>query len=162
MDILRAHWTPVPYSTARLHGRPGRGVTRVAEVDPLLALLQRYQVERQTFDDAGATAGMTNEDWDRIAEATWWATQTKIIESKPSATTAAGALLALDHVLQSDDLFAERSELADLQMLWLLIKAARDYIASLAIATLNDKDDKVASTPLEQANTPPPSDATRH
>ena len=99
-------------------------------VDPLLVLLRRYQVERQAFDNVGAVPGMTNEDWDRIAEDTWWSTQTKIIESKPSATTALGALLALDHVLESDDLFAERSESADLQMLWLLIKAARDYIAS--------------------------------
>ena len=98
--------------------------------DPLFVLLRRYQVERQAFDNAGADPGITNEDWDRIAEDTWWSTQTKIIESKPLATTAAGALLALDHVLESDDLFAERSESADLQMLWLLIKAARDYIAS--------------------------------
>ena len=57
----------------------------MAEVDPLLVLLQRYQVERQAFDDAGATAGITNEDWDKIARATWWGTQTTIIESKPSA-----------------------------------------------------------------------------
>jgi hypothetical protein len=113
------------------------GVTRVANLDPLLALLQRYRAERQAFDDA-ATAGMTNEDWDSIAEATWWGTQTKIIESEPSVTTAAGALLALDHVLQSGDLFAERSESADLQLLWLLTKAARDYVASLVTAAPND------------------------
>jgi hypothetical protein len=122
----------------------------VVEVDPLLVLLQRYQVERQAFDDAGATAGITNEDWDKIARATWWGTQTTIIESKPSATTAAGALLALDHVLQADDLFAERFEFADLQMLWLLIKAARDYIASLAIATANHNN-KVSSPQLGHA-----------
>ena len=40
---------------------------------------------------------------------------------------------ALDHVLQSDDLFFERSESPDLQMLWLLVKAARDYISSAEI-----------------------------
>jgi hypothetical protein len=102
---------------------------RVAAIDPLLALLQRYQVERKAFDDAVATEGTTDQDWDRIAETTWSRTQDQIIELEPPATTAAGALLALDHVLQSDDLFFDRSESVDLQMLWLLIKAARDYIA---------------------------------
>jgi hypothetical protein len=33
--------------------------------------------------------------------------------------------------LQSDDLFFDRSESPDLQMLWLLVKAARDYVASV-------------------------------
>jgi hypothetical protein len=103
----------------------------LAEIDPLLFLLQRYQAERKAFDEADATAGMIDQDWDRIAQATWSRTQDQIIQSEPPATTAGGALLALDHVLQSDDLFAERSESADLQTLWLLIKAARDYIASL-------------------------------
>jgi hypothetical protein len=36
-----------------------------------------------------------------------------------------------DHVLQSDDLFFDRSESPNLQMFWLLVKAARDYIASV-------------------------------
>jgi hypothetical protein len=98
--------------------------------DPLLALLRRYQAERKAFDDTSATDGITDEDWDRIAQDTWAGTQNEIIQSEPPATTAAGALLALDHVLQSDDPFADRSESADLQMLWQLIKAARDYIAS--------------------------------
>jgi hypothetical protein len=98
--------------------------------DHLLALLRRYQAERKAFDDASATDGITDEDWDRIAQDTWVGTQDEIIQSEPPATTTAGALLALDHALQSDDLFAERSESADLQMLWQLIKGARDYIAS--------------------------------
>jgi len=98
--------------------------------DPLLALLRRYQGELKAFDDAIAPDGLTNEDWDRIALDTWVGTRDEIIQSEPRATTAAGALLALDHALQSDNLFAERSESADLQMLWQLIKTARDYIAS--------------------------------
>ena len=98
--------------------------------DPLLALLHRYRDERKAFDEADAE-GMTDQDWDRIARETWSRTQDEIIQSEPHATTAAGALLALDHVLQSEDLFAERSDSAEQQMLWLLIKAARDYIASL-------------------------------
>jgi hypothetical protein len=99
--------------------------------DPLLALLHRYCDERQAFDAAGVGDGMTDQNWDRIARETWSRTQDEIVQSEPPATTAAGALLALDHVLHSEDLFSERSESADLQMLWLLIKAARDYIASL-------------------------------
>jgi hypothetical protein len=101
------------------------------EIDPLLFLLQRFEVERKAFDDASAIDGITDQHWDRIAGATWSRTQDQIIQSEPPATTAAGALSALDHVLQSDDLFFDRSESRDLQMLWLLIKAARDYIASL-------------------------------
>jgi hypothetical protein len=101
----------------------------VADVDPLLFLLRRYQIECEAFDDAPAIDGITDQDRDRIAQATWSRTQDQIIQSEPPATSAAGALLALDHVLQSDDLFAERSECADLQMLWLLVKAARDYVA---------------------------------
>jgi hypothetical protein len=103
----------------------------LVENDPLLLLLQRYQVEGKAFDDASAIDGITDQNWDRIARSTWSRTQDQIIQSEPAATTAAGALLALEHVLQSDDLFFDRLESADLQMLWLLIKAARDYIASL-------------------------------
>jgi hypothetical protein len=103
----------------------------VANADPLLVLLKRYLAERKAFDDAPATHWMTDEDWDTIALTTWSRTQDQIIQSEPPATSAAGALLALDHVLQSDDLFSERSECPDLQMLWLLVKAARDYIASV-------------------------------
>ena len=93
--------------------------------DPLQTLLQRYEVELAAFNDAAAA---TEQDWDKIAEQTWSRTQDEIIERKPEATTAAGALLALDHVLKNE-LFADRAEFAEEQMLWLLIKAARDYIA---------------------------------
>jgi hypothetical protein len=103
----------------------------LADIDPLLVLLRRYQAERQAFDDTPATDGMTDGDWDRIARTTWSRTQDQIIQSETPVTTAAGAVLALDHVLQSDDLFLDRSESPDLQMLWLLVKAARDYIASV-------------------------------
>jgi hypothetical protein len=78
--------------------------SRLADTDPLLLLLQR-QVEREAFDNVTVTEEMTDQDWDRLAQATWSRTQDQIIESEPPATTAAGALRALDHVLQSDDLF---------------------------------------------------------
>jgi hypothetical protein len=99
-------------------------------IDPLLVLLQRYEAEREAFDNGAVTAGMTDEDWGRIAETTWAGTQARIIALEPPATTAAGALFALDHVLNSDE-FADRCDSPDLQMLWLLIKAVRNYIASL-------------------------------
>ena len=108
----------------------------MTDIDPLFVLLRRYQAERKAFDDAPGTDGMTDGDWDRIARATWSRTQDEIIQSEPSTTTAAGALLALDHVLQSDDLFFDRSESTDMQMLWLLVKTARDYIASLDMPRL--------------------------
>jgi hypothetical protein len=97
----------------------------MAAADPLLRLLQRYEAELAAFNDA---TGIAEQAWDHIAETTWSRTQDEILEQKPEATTAAGALAALDHVLRSE-LFAERTEFADEQMLWLLIKAARDYIA---------------------------------
>ena len=109
----------------------------MADIDPLLVLLRRYQAERKAFDDAPATDRRTDDDWGRIARTTWSRTQDQIIQSQPAATTAAGALLALDHVLQSDDLFFDRSESPDLQMLWLLVKVARDYIASV---DMRDRD----------------------
>ena len=77
---------------------------------------------------------MTDDDWDRIARdylVAYTGPDNSI--GPPPATTAAGVLSALDHVLQSDDLFFDRSESPDLQMLWLLVKAARDYIASVDI-----------------------------
>jgi len=117
----------------------------MSDNDPLFALLRRYRVERKAFDEFQPVDRMTEQEWDRMARSTWFKKQMELIQSEPPATTAAGALLALDHVLESDDLFAERSESEDLQMLWLLIKAARDYIAGSAALELgaypcNEKD----------------------
>jgi len=97
--------------------------------DPLLTLLRRYQAQRRAFDDA-PTRETSDHDWEGMAQPTWYATQHEIIKLEPPATTAAGAISALDHVLQSDELFGERSESADLRMLWLLVKAARDFVAA--------------------------------
>jgi len=101
------------------------------DTDHLLTLLRRYQAERKAFDDAVAIRAInTDSIWDMLAKTTWASTQDEIIRLKPQATTATGALLALEHVLQSEDLFADRAESAELEMLWLLVKAARDFIAS--------------------------------
>jgi hypothetical protein len=95
-------------------------------IDPLLTLLRRYQAEVEAFDTQPSSEGFAEHLWDRIARSTWVLTQDEIIESKPPATTAAGALGALEHVVKSKDLFDESS---DLQMLWHLVVAARDYFA---------------------------------
>ena len=101
------------------------------DTDHLLTLLKRYQAERKAFDDAVAIRAIdTASTWDTLAKTTWANTQDEIIKLKPRATTATGALLALEHVLQSEDLFADRAESAELEMLWLLVKAARDFISS--------------------------------
>ena len=109
---------------------PGLTNARTENPDPLLALLQRYEAELAAFDRPLGTEQITDQDWDRIAQETWSHTQDEILKRLPRATTPAGALMALDHVLRNEDLFAERDECASQQILWLLIKAARDYIAS--------------------------------
>ena len=114
----------------RASSAPKLTSARTENPDPLLALLQRYEAELAAFDSTTGTEQMTDQDWDRIAQETWSHTQDAILERLPRATTPAGALMALDHVLRNEELFAERDECASQQILWLLIKAARDYIAS--------------------------------
>ena len=75
------------------------GAQTAATSDPLLTLLQRYEAELTAFNEATPTRV---QDWDKIAENTWFRTQNEIIERQPQATAAAGALLALDHVLNSE------------------------------------------------------------
>ena len=106
---------------------------RLVPADPLLALLRRYQAELKAFDDRVASGGFAEHLWDRVARNTLVLTQDEIIHSRPPATTARGALAALDHVLQSEKLFADRKDSADLQMLWHFIEAARDYIAEQSV-----------------------------
>jgi hypothetical protein len=98
--------------------------------DPLLVLLGRYEAGLKGFNETSSDE-MGDEYWNKLAEDTWYGAQQEIIRTKPSATTAAGALRALDHVLQSDELFGDVSESIDLEMLRQLIKGARDYVASL-------------------------------
>ena len=106
-----------------------RGATAIMSTetsDPLLELLQRYEAERAAFDEFRYEQ-IPDWGWDRIAEETWCRTQDEILELQPPVTTAAGAFLALDHVLRSEDLWGPEQS-ADQQMLWLLIKSARDFI----------------------------------
>jgi hypothetical protein len=103
--------------------------------DPLIALLRRYEVGLKAFNETG-TGERDDEYWDRLANETWHGAQQDIILSKPTATTSTSALMALDHVLRSEELFGDLSESADQQMLWQLVKAARDYVASLVTPSL--------------------------
>lgn len=102
--------------------------------DPLLLLLRRYEAGLKHFN-APTAPEMDDEHWNRLAEETWHGAQQEIIRSRPAATTIMGALMALDHVLKSDELFAELSDSEEVQMLWQLIKSARDYLASLETPT---------------------------
>jgi hypothetical protein len=96
--------------------------------DPLLTLLQRYEAQIASFDDP-RSGDRSDHAWDSIAHSTWVRTRDEIVETHPPITTAAGALSALNHVLQNEEVLAERDECCEQQMLWLLIKAVRDYIA---------------------------------
>jgi hypothetical protein len=103
--------------------------TNTVTRDPLLTLLRRYEAELAAYDHPTESEKTAEED-DQFAEETWYSTKEEILKQQPPATTAAGALLALDHVLKNEDLDAERTESTDKQMLWLLLKAARDYLAA--------------------------------
>ena len=111
------------------HFKPS-GARELPEDDPLLVLLRRYDAGVKFFNEA-PVGGVGDEYWDQLAQDTWYGAQQEIVQSQPSATTAAGALMALDHVLKAEELFDEPSESGRLRMLWQLIKSARDYIASL-------------------------------
>jgi hypothetical protein len=106
------------------------GEVALADPDPLLALLQRYRSERKAFDEDD----IPNEEFDGLARNTWHRTQSEILDQRPSADTAAGALLALDYVLESEELFGDRSESDDLELLRFLIEAARDYIKARSVS----------------------------
>ena len=93
--------------------------------DPLLALVRKYQTELEAFDPPDEV------DCVALAQNSWVATRDQIIQLKPAATTAIGALAALQHVVQSKDLFDES---ADLQMLWQLVVSARDYFVAQGLA----------------------------
>ena len=79
--------------------------------DLLLELLQRYEAERAAFDQEISDEQIPEKEWDRTAEETWVRTHDQILKHQPPATTTAGAILALDHVLRSEYLFGEREKL---------------------------------------------------
>lgn len=95
--------------------------------DPLLRLVRKYEAQREVFNDLD---NITNDQSDELYDRTLKATMIEINKTQPQATTAAGALAALDHVLSDHDYFGdEQRELyCGTAMLWTLIAAARDYI----------------------------------
>lgn len=118
--------------------------------DLLLELLQQYEAERAAFD-ASTDEQLSDEEWSRIAEETWYGTQSKILALKPPVTTAAGAVRVLGHVLRNEDLW-EPDRSADQQLLWLLIKSASDFIARLSITAPDPSDHLPTHRPAEHSD----------
>ena len=92
-------------------------------VDPLLVLLRRHEEANCAFD-AAVDRDAPEAERDHLFAACGQTMQA-IIDRAPAATTAAGAVAALDHVLNDDALW-HRSAGDD--FLRHLIEAARDYI----------------------------------
>ncbi len=95
-------------------------------VDPLLVLLHRHEAANAAYDALGSDAFDAERDHFYAACSQ---TMHVIIDRAPAATTAEGAVAALDHVLNDESLSSK-----DAVGLFLrhLIQAARDYIARTA------------------------------
>jgi len=93
-------------------------------LDPLHVLLQRHTAANAAFDVAAADASEAESDrlFDDCSR-----TMHAIIERLPPATTAAGAIAALDALLAEDDLWQPGYPMTVFARH--LLTAARDYIA---------------------------------
>jgi hypothetical protein len=96
-------------------------------VDPLLVLLRRHEEANSAFDSAADRDASQAEREHLFAACV--RTMQAIIDGAPTATTAAGAVAALEHILNDAALW-HRSAGDD--FLRHLIKAARDYIIRTA------------------------------
>jgi hypothetical protein len=94
--------------------------------DPLLVLLRRHEAANAAFDGAAKNSPREAES-DRLFAACQ-RTMQAIIDRAPPATTAEGAIAALDHVLGDDALWHDQEKYAGEWFLRQLIVAARDYI----------------------------------
>jgi hypothetical protein len=92
-------------------------------VDPLMVLLRRHEEANAAFDTA-ADRGAPEAEKDRLFAACR-RTMRAIVDRSPAATTAEGAIAALEHVLSDNTLW--HGAAAD-TFLRHLIQAARDYI----------------------------------
>jgi hypothetical protein len=105
----------------------------VAAADPsndrLLQLVRRYEAE---CSECSNSATLHGDEIDAHFEATASATQKQIIDEQPPATSAEGAVAAIVHVMNDYDFFADRRTTQGEQMLWLLLRGARDYIVAAA------------------------------
>lgn len=126
--------------------QPRRVAGTGSEPDRLLDLIRRYEAQTTAFDVEAMS--LPSEQWDARANETFFATKNQIIMEQPPATSAAGAIAALSHLL-NDDTLAGREESQGEMFEWLLIRAARDYIA--AAASKGDIAKNVAMLPLFRA-----------
>jgi len=97
-------------------------------VDPLLVLLRRHEAANSACDARASDAADAERDHlfaacDRTMHA--------IIDRKPAATTAEGAVAAPDHVLDDEALWHGPQYTGEM-FLRLLIESARDYIIRTA------------------------------
>jgi hypothetical protein len=94
-------------------------------VDPFLVLLRRHEAANAAYDVA-ADNNASEAERDHLFAACG-RTMHAIIDRGPAATTAEGAVAALNHVLNDEGLW-HGSEYAGEIFLRQLIEAARDYI----------------------------------
>ena len=97
-------------------------------VDPLLVLLRRHEEANAAYDAAADSDAPEADRKHLYAGCT--RTMQAIIDRAPAATTAEGAVAALDHVLNDESLYG--SQFAGDVFLRRLIEAARDYIKRTA------------------------------
>ena len=94
-------------------------------VDPLLVLLRRHEAANAAYDalDSDASEAERKHRFGACTE-----TMRAVIDRAPAATTAGGAVAALDHVLNDESLWHGPEKYAGEVFLRQLIQAARDYI----------------------------------
>ncbi len=122
----------VPLASAAAAATPMPSLPFTAP-DRLLTLIRAYESGWDAFD---RVAGKGDEEADTaLWERTIDAPMMEILDARPPATSPASALAALDHVLNLEsgmDPFECRDAYPLPMMQWLLVKAARDFIAVLA------------------------------
>jgi gamma-glutamyltranspeptidase len=95
-------------------------------VDPLLVLLRRHEAANAAFDAAAERGNASEAEKDHLFTACG-RTMQEIIDRGPHATTAEGAVAALDHVLNDEALWSDPRPGGEV-FLRKLIEAARKYI----------------------------------
>jgi hypothetical protein len=111
----------------------------VDQNDPLLKLVRQYRRAHEIVN----SDGLPEEHWDESYNTYITPAYLKIVRNCPSATSLAGVLAALDFVL-TDEKFSERTPNGELHALWVLVKAARDYVALAVI-----QSGEVVASPIE-------------
>jgi hypothetical protein len=99
--------------------------------DPLLVLLRRHEAANDAFDKAAARDAPEAEKEHLFSACT--RTMEAIADRAPAATTADGAIAALNHLLADDGLWPGAPNYYPAELFWRhLITAARDFISRKA------------------------------